>query len=125
VLTGSFLGGALHAEMTAETPSWTWLFSGVLPAWLVVPINIAFWAAIYFAGIGFVRAELRKEEKGLFVSIVGNLMLIPVAALWTRVGGPIRVVQTILSLTAFLAALAILISLLKERVDPLSPQGRR
>lgn len=125
VLTGSFLGGSLHAEMTAETFSWTWLFSGVLPAWLVLPINIAFWAAIYFAGIGFARAELRKEEKGLLVSIVGNLMLIPVAALFTRIGGPIRVVQTMLSLTAFLAALAILLSLLGERSDPLSLQGRR
>ncbi|MGA9812375.1 MAG: hypothetical protein WBQ64_06350 [Terriglobales bacterium] len=124
ILTGSSLGGSLHAEMTGESFSWTWLFSGVLPAWLVLPINIAFWAAICFTGIGFARAELRKEEKGLLVSMVGYVLLIPVAALFARIGGTIRVVQTMLSLTAFLAALVILLSLLKERFDPQSPQGR-
>ena len=38
-------------------------------------------------------------------------MLLPVAALFPRTSGLIHIVQTMLSLTAFLAALAILLSL--------------
>jgi len=120
--TGSMLGSGFHEEIRAEHSSWKWLFSGLLPAWLVVTINIAFWAAIYFIGIGFARAQLRKDEKALLFSISGKIMLVPVAALFTRINGLIYFAQTMLSLTAFLAALAILLSLMNKRSDLLLPR---
>ena len=112
--TGSVLGRRFHEEMAAQSSSWAFLSFGFLPTWLVVIINIAMWGGIYVIGIGFVRAPFRKDEKALFVSLVGSYMLLPVAALFPRTGGLMHIAQTMLSLTAFLAALAILLSLRKE-----------
>jgi hypothetical protein len=112
--TGSVLGRRFHEEVAVQPSSWTWLSFGFLPTWPVVTINIAIWGGIYLIGIGFARAPFRKDEKTLLVSLGGSLMLIPVAALLPRISGLIHIAQTMLSLTAFLAALAILLSLRKE-----------
>jgi hypothetical protein len=112
--TGSVLSRRFHEEAAAQPSSWTLLSFGFLPTWLMVILNIAMWGGIYVIGIGFARAPFRKDEKALFVSLVGGFMLLPVAALCPRTSGLIHIAQTMLSLTAFLAALAILFSLRKE-----------
>ncbi len=112
--TGSVLGRRFHEEVAAQPSSWTWPSFGFLPTWLVVTINIAIWGGIYAIGIQFARAPFRRDEKALLVSLVGSFMLLPVAALLPRTSGLIHIAQTMLSLTAFLAALAILLSLRKE-----------
>jgi len=111
--TASVLGRRFHEEV-AQPSSWIWLRFGFLPAWLVGVINIAMWAGIYVIGIGLARAPFRKDEKTLFVSLGGSIMLIPIAALLPRIRGLIDSAQTMLNLAAFLAALAILLSLRKE-----------
>jgi len=123
-ITGSSLGNQFHAEVRAHPSSWQWLGSGVLTTWLVVTINIAMWACIYLIGIGCARAPLRKDEKALFISFFGNLMLIPFTALIPRISGVVHITRTVLSLTAFLAAFAILLSLgNKHHSDGLSVES--
>jgi len=121
--TGSVLGRRFHEEIAAQPSSWAFLSFGFLPTWLVVILNIAMWGGICVIGIGFVRAPFRKDEKALFVSLVGSYMLLPVAALFPRTGGLIHIAETLLSLTAFLAALAILLSLRKEHPFLPPPEG--
>jgi len=121
--TGSVLGRRFHEEVAARPSSWTWLSFGSLPTWLVVTINIAIWGGIYAIGINFARAPFRRDEKALFVSLVGSFMLLPVAALLPKTSGLIHIAQTMLNLTAFLAALAILLSLRKERSGSLPSEN--
>lgn len=121
--TGSVLGRRFHEEVAARPSSWTWLSFGSLPTWLVVTINIAIWGGIYVIGINFARAPFRRDEKALFVSLVGSFMLLPVAALLPKTSGLIHIAQTMLNLTAFLAALAILLSLRKERSGSLPSEN--
>jgi hypothetical protein len=112
--TGSVLGRRFHEEIAAQHSSWRWSSFGFLPTWLAVTINIAIWGGICAIGVNFIRAPFRRDEKALFVSLVGSFMLLPVAALFPRTIGLVDIAQTILSLTAFLAALAILLSFWKE-----------
>ncbi|MFZ1917735.1 MAG: hypothetical protein WAU58_09195 [Terriglobales bacterium] len=112
--TGSVLGRRIHEEVAGQPSLWTWLGFGTLPTWLVVTFNIAIWGGIYAIGIQFARAPYRRDEKALFVSLVGSFMLLPVAALLPKTSGLIHIAQTMLSLTAFLAALAILFSFRTE-----------
>ncbi len=121
--TGSVLGRRFHEEVAVQPSSWTLLSFGFLPTWLVVILNIAMWGCICVIGIGFARAPFRKDEKALFVALVGSYMLFPVAALLPRTSGFIHIAQTMLSLTAFLAALAILLSLGKEHFGSLPPEN--
>jgi hypothetical protein len=122
VLAGSFLGNRFHAAFVPIHPySWKLLNFGHLPGWLVAGINVVFWSGIYALGIGFVRADLRKDEKALLVSFGGSLMLIPIAALIRRISGLVQITQTMLSLTSFLAAVSILLSLLYQRPELVPP----
>jgi hypothetical protein len=109
-VTASSLANRFHAELRTQPASWQWLGSGLLANWLVVLINLATWGVICLTGVGFARAALRKDEKALFVSFLGSLMLVPIAALVPRISGLVRIVQSMLTLAAFLAALAILLS---------------
>jgi len=109
LVTGSSLGFRFHTK-TAETYSWTLFGSSVWPNWANVLLNIAIWGGICLIGIGFIRAPLPKTEKAMFGSYTGNAMLVLVGGLFPRIGGTTQVLQTLLSLTAFLAALAILVS---------------
>jgi hypothetical protein len=122
-LAGSFLGNRFHAELTAQPSSWQWQGSGVLSTWVVVTINIALWGSICLIGIGFARAPFRKDEKALFMSFGGSVMLIPVAALFPRISGLLHIAQTMLSLAASLAAPAILLSLWRERSSSPPPEN--
>lgn len=123
VVTGSSLGSRFHAEVTAQPFSWHWLGSGFLSSWLVLTINIVLWGTIYLMWIGFARAPFRKDEKALFVSFIGSIMLTPVAALLPRISGLVHLAETMLSLTAFLAALTILLSLTHEHSGSARPQN--
>src|SRR5208282_4521503 len=109
-ITGGLFGIRFHAEVTAQPSSWTWFGSGFLPAWAVVIINIAFWGLVYWTGVALAFARLRKDEKALLASYAGVIMLIPVASLLPRISGVVHIVQTLLGLTAFFAALVILLS---------------
>ena len=71
-VTGSLLAGSLRQEMTGRFHPWQWLFSGLLPTWAVVIINIAFWGVIYWQGLHLALASLRKDEKAFLVAIVCN-----------------------------------------------------
>lgn len=113
-ITSSLLGLRFHTEVTAQPSSWTWFGSGFLPAWAVVIVNVAFWGVIYWTGVALAFARLRKEEKALLESYAGVIMLIPVRALLPRISGTVHVVQTLLGLTAFFAALVILLSLFRQ-----------
>ncbi|MGA9529623.1 MAG: hypothetical protein WBS24_16020 [Terriglobales bacterium] len=120
--TGSVLGRRSHEEIAALPYSWTWSHLGFHPTWLAATVNLAIWGGIYALGINFARAPFRRDEKALFVSLVGGFMLLPVAALLPKTSGFIHVAQTMLSLSAFLAALAILLSFRKEHPSlPSSP----
>jgi hypothetical protein len=110
VITGGLLGLRFHAEVTAQPSSWTWFGSGFLPTWAVTTINIAFWGLIYWTGVALVFARLRKAEKALLASYTGVIMLIPVRALFPRISGIVHVVQTLLGLMTFIAALVIFLS---------------
>jgi hypothetical protein len=121
--TGSVLGRRFHEAVAAQPSSWTLLSFGFLPTWLVVILNIALWGGIYVIGVGFVRAPFRKDEKALFVSLVGSFMLLPVAALFPRTSGLIHIAQTMLNLTAFLAALTILLSFWKGQAFSPPPEN--
>lgn len=110
VITGGLLGLRFHAEVIAQPSSWTWFGSGFLPAWAVVIINTAFWGLVYWTGAALAFARLRKDEKALLASYAGVIMLIPVDALLPRISEIVHVVQTLLGLTAFFAALAIFLS---------------
>jgi hypothetical protein len=109
-MTSGLLGLRFHAVVTAPPSSWTWFGSGFLPAWAVVIINIAFWGGVYWMGIALAFGRSRKDEKALLASYAGVIMLIPVRALFPRISGTVHVVQTLLGLTAFIAALVILLS---------------
>ncbi len=114
VFTASVLGRRFREGTAAQPSSWTWPGFGFLPTWLAVTINIAIWGGVCAIAFNFARAPFRRDEKALFVSVVGSFMLLPVAALLPKASGLIHITQMMLSLTAFLAALAILLSLRKE-----------
>jgi len=109
-ITSGLLGLRFHAETTTQPSSWTWFGFGFLPTWAVATINIAFWGLVYWTGVALVFARLRKDEKALLASYTWVIMLDPVRALFPRIGGIVHVVQTLLGMTAFFAALVILLS---------------
>ncbi len=115
-LTAWVLALALRSQMKGSPSSWQWLFSGLLPTWAVVAINIAFWGVAFWMEIALVLGSLRKDEKVLLVAFVGGAILAPVRALLPRAASGTHVMQTLLSLCAFLAALAILLSFWNDRV---------
>ncbi len=110
VFTASFVGRYLHSASAARPYAWTWLGSGFLPTWVVVTINIAFWGGVFWMGIKLAFAQLRKDEKVLLTSFAWSIMLGPVAAVLPRISGLVHVMQTLLSLAGFFAALVILLS---------------
>ena len=112
--TGSVFGSGFQEEIAVQHSSWTWSGLGFHPTWLAVTFNIAIWGGIYAIGVNLVRAPFRRDEKTLFVSFVGSLMLHPVSALFPRAVGLVHITQTMLSLASFVAALAILLSFRKE-----------
>jgi len=118
-LTGWMLFGlGLRSQMRSGPPR-RWLFSGLLPNWEVVAINVAFWGVVLWMEIPLALGSLRKDEKALLVAFVGHAMVAPVRALFPGIVSAARVVQTLLSLCAFLAALAILLSFWNDRVSTL------
>lgn len=110
VVTASFVGRCLHSASAAQPAAWRWLCSGLFPSWAVATINIAFWGWVSWVGVKLAFANLRKDEKVLLASFVWTIMLDPVAAVLPRISGLVHVVQTLLSLAGFFAALVILLS---------------
>jgi hypothetical protein len=106
----SVVGRQFHSEVWAHHSEWTWLGSGLLPAWAVVTFNVAFWGGVYWMGVALAFARFRKDEKAMLASFAGVIMLIPVRALLPRISGVVDIVQMLLSLAAFFAAFVILLS---------------
>jgi len=115
--TGWVLALALHSQMRGGLCRWEWQFSGLFPTWAVVMINIAFWGAIYWMGFAFASSPPRREEKLVLAGFIGSIMLGPVRALLPRIDGATHVLQTLLSVVSFSAALAILVSFLNKRMN--------
>jgi hypothetical protein len=116
-LTGWMLFGLALRSQVRSGPPQRWLFSGLLPSWEVVAINIAFRSVVLWMEISLALGPLRRDEKALLVAFVGRAIVAPIRHLFPGIASAARVVQTLLSLCAFLAALAILLSFWNDRVS--------
>jgi hypothetical protein len=116
-VTGRMLAFGFHSGMTGGLSTWQWLGTGLFPTWAVVAINVAFWGVIFWMGIALALGSSRKDEKILLVAFVGIAILTLIGSLLPRIASGILFVQTLLSLGAFFAALAILISFWQDRVS--------
>jgi hypothetical protein len=116
-VTGWVLAIDLHSQMTGTLSAGQWLFSGNFPTWAVVAINIAVWGLFLQVGVALALGSLRKDEKVLLGAFIWGAMFTPVRALLPGVTSSVHVVQTLLRLGAFLAALSILVSFWNDRVS--------
>ena len=63
------------------------------------------------------KAAIRKEEKVIWVACVASGFITPASVLFPRISGVVPVARTGLSCVAFLAAVALLVSIWDERVN--------
>jgi len=117
VLTGWIAALHLHPVTWGRPLPWTWLYAGILPTWAVVVINAFFYGYLIWLGFVFALAQIRKEEKAIWVAICANAILTPARVLVPNLKGFVQMVRTGLSLIAFLAALALLVSLWNEQAS--------
>jgi hypothetical protein len=92
------------------------MYAGILPTWAVVTINAAFYGYFLWIGVIFALAAIRKEEKAIWVAGAAEVALTPACVLVPSINSFLQLVKTGLCLIAFLAALAILVSIWGERV---------
>ncbi len=120
VLTGWILFVNVHPLHLGRPLPWDWLLSGIAPNWLVAIFNTLFYGLWLWLGLVLDRAPIRKEEKAVWVASIANDELVPVRHLFPKIAGAAYFLRTVLCLAAFLAAVAILILLLGDRVrrDP-------
>ena len=97
--------------------SMIWLFSGLLPHWVVVLATIAFYGAFMWIAGNITSGSLRKEEKVLMFALFAVPLLAPVGVLLPETTSSLRLLQTFLELTALLASISILLSLHKLADD--------
>jgi hypothetical protein len=90
------------------------MYAGIFPTWAVVTINVVFYCGLLCMGVVFIVSSIRKEEKALWVAVYAIGVLTAVRILFPRISGIVQPVTTVLSLTAFFAALAILLSFYDE-----------
>lgn len=86
------------------------MFAGFLSSWAVVVINAMFYGFWLWAGVVFALAPIRKEEKAIWLAYIVSFELTPVRVLIPKIKGIAQLGQTGLSLIAFLAAMALLVS---------------
>jgi len=89
---------------------WTWMYAGILPTWAVVIINVVFYGYVIWLGVVFALSAVRKEEKVIWMTVFGNIILAPIRELFPKISGTLRRGQTGLTLLAFLAAMALFAS---------------
>lgn len=116
-LTGWVAALRLHPVTWGRTQPWTWLGQGISPTWAAVTINVAFYGYILWLGVVFALSQIRKEEKAIWVAFAANILLTPARLLVPSMKGFVQMVRTGLSLIAFFAAVAILVSLWDERLS--------
>lgn len=80
----------------------------------MVIINIVFFGYIVWLGVVPALDATRKEEKTIWVAIAATVVLTPVGVLFPGIRGFVQGVRTGLFLIAFLAALALFVSLWGE-----------
>ena len=110
-----FVALRLHSVTLAGPQPWTWLYAGVFPAWAVVAFNAVFYGGLLWMAVVFTFSAMRKEEKALWVAFAANGLIAPARVLVPRVSNIVELVQTVLLSTAFLAAVALLVSFWGER----------
>jgi len=107
----------LRSLLSTRPYSPIWLYSGLLPHWAVVLATIVFCGAFVWIAVNIAFGPLRKEEKALMFTLFAVLLLAPVGVLLPKTTSSLRVLQTLLELTALLASISILLSLHKEVAD--------
>lgn len=122
-VTGWCLALRLHCFVWVRPRPWNWLYAGLLPTWAVVLINTAFYACLVWLAIVFARSAIRKQEKILWVTFIANVVLAPARVLFTKIAATFAVLQTVLIVTSFMAALALLVSFWDEpsSIEPPQP----
>ena len=114
-LTGWILFIHVHPLHWGKPLPWAWLFAGVLPTWAVAIVNTAFYGFWIWFGVAVAFAPIRKEEKAVWVTSISGSELIPVRHLFPKIEGVVHSFETVLYFTAFLAAMALLVSLWADR----------
>jgi hypothetical protein len=120
-LTLWFLYQRFHTLASARPHSFEWLYSGLLPHWAIVPINLAFYGFLIWIGVNFALASLRNDEKVLLVAFWIHGGISPVSALLPGTFVAMWFIRTLLELAAFLASLSILLSFGKKKEDGANP----
>jgi hypothetical protein len=114
-LTGWILFVHLHPLHWGKPLPWTWILAGIVPTWAVVIINAAFYGCWLWFGVYIALAPIRKEEKAIWLASIAVGELVPLPHLIPKIEGIARLLRTALCLTAFLGAVAILVSLWNDR----------
>jgi len=107
----------LRSLLSMRPYSLIWLYSGLLPQWAVVLATIAFYGAFVWGVVNIAFGPSRKEEKALMFTLFAVPLLAPVGVLLPKTTSSLRVLQTLLELTALLASTSILVSLHREVAD--------
>jgi hypothetical protein len=110
VITAWFFANRLHPVTWGKPVPWTWMYAGFLPPWAVVVINAMFNGFWLWLGVVIALAPIRKEEKAIWLAYIVSGELTPVRVLIPKIRGIVQLGQTGLSLIAFLAAMALLVS---------------
>jgi hypothetical protein len=114
-LTGWIAAVHVHPVTWGRPHPWTWMYAGILPTWAVVTINVAFQGCWLWLGVVLAMSSLRKEEKAIWLAFIASGVLIPAGVLLPGIKSLVQPVKTGLILTAFLAAVALFVSLWDKR----------
>ncbi len=71
--------------------------------------------------MNFARGPLNKDERAMLLMISAILLLAPIGVLLPTTTLPLRFLQTLFELIAFLASISLLLSIHKGREDPRQP----
>lgn len=118
VFTLLMLIQGLRSLSSMRPYSLIWLFSEMLPHWVVVIATIAFYGFLAWTAVNFARAPSNKEEKAVLLMIFAVLLLAPIGVLLPKATLPLRFLQTLFELVALLASISLLLSLHKDREEP-------
>lgn len=107
----------LRSLSSTRPYSLIWLYSGLLPHWTVLLITIAVYGALVCIAVNIALAPSRREEKALMFTVFAVPLLAPVGVLLPRATSLLRILQTLLELTALLASISMLLFLQTDREE--------
>lgn len=120
VLTGWYAAIGLHVLTIARPHSLPRLGLGMFQGWAGATFDVAFYGYFLWLAFIFALAPLPKAEKGLWLAIFGTVLVVPAGILVPRIASIVDLFINFLLLTAFLAAMAILVSFYSQtgRIEP-------